>query len=92
MPHVGAQPVFADVDATTDLTSETVDAVLTPAPGRDRRRSGGVPVNSTDPRLSRNSVIEDAAVALARRIVADRLEQGRDHGLVIPSTQDHHHG
>ena len=65
--YVGARPVFADVDATTgNLTSETVEAVLTPATKAVIAvDQGGVPVDLDsiralcDPRGI--TVIEDAA-------------------------------
>jgi dTDP-4-amino-4,6-dideoxygalactose transaminase len=65
--YAGAQPVFADVDATTgNLTSETVEAVLTPATKAVIAvDQGGVPVDLDsiravcDPREI--TVIEDAA-------------------------------
>ena len=65
--YVGARPVFADVDATTgNLTSETVEAALTPATKAVIAvDQGGVPVDLDsiralcDPRGI--TVIEDAA-------------------------------
>ena len=65
--YVGARPVFADVDATTgNLTSETVDAALTPATKAVIAvDQGGVPIDLDsiralcDPRGI--TVIEDAA-------------------------------
>ncbi len=65
--YVGARPVFADVDATTgNLTSKTVEAVLTPATKAVIAvDQGGVPVDLDsiralcDPRGI--TVIEDAA-------------------------------
>jgi dTDP-4-amino-4,6-dideoxygalactose transaminase len=65
--YVGAQPVFADVDATTgNLTSETVEAVLTPATKAVIAvDQGGVPVDLDSIRAVCDqggiTVIEDAA-------------------------------
>jgi dTDP-4-amino-4,6-dideoxygalactose transaminase len=65
--YVGARPVFADVDATTGtLTSETVEAVLTPATkALIAVDQGGVPVDLDSIRAVCDqrgiTVIEDAA-------------------------------
>ena len=96
--YVGARPVFADVDATTgNLTSKTVEAVLTPATKAVIAvDQGGVPVDLDsiralcDPRGI--TVIEDAACGCWLHISWPAgWGWRRDHRLVIPSTQDHHH-
>ena len=96
--YVGAQPVFADVDATTgNLTAETVAAVLTPATKAvivvDQ---GGVPVDLDsiralcDPRGHHSDRGRRVRRWLDLPRSAGRSGR-RDHRLVLPSAQDPHH-
>ena len=98
--YVGARPVFADVDAETgNLTADTVEAALTDAhPRRRRRRPGrGARATSTpsaavcDPRGI--VVVEDAACGAGSTYRGRPVgARGRGHGLVLPPPQDPHHG